>query len=90
MISNNRIKEIILEVTSTGGSRGSYIGPLQNGIRLFSKDQLDPYTVPVSKYDSPELEYDSYDGKMNTPKKKIKSLEKKAKKSSEYLKKHPN
>jgi hypothetical protein len=90
MISNNKIKEIIQEVTSTNGSRGSYVGPLQNGIRLFKKDQLDPYTVPVSKYDSPELEYDSYDGKIDTPKKKIKSIEKKAKKSSEYLKKHPN
>ncbi len=89
MISNKKIKEIIQEVTSTNGSRGSYVGPLQVGIRLFEKGQLDPYTIPVSKYDSPQLEYDSYDGKMDTPKKKIKSLETKAKKSSEYLKKHP-
>lgn len=89
MITNKKIKEIIQEVTSTNGSRGSYLGPLQVGIRLFEKDQLDPYTIPVSKYHSPQLEYDSYDGKMDTPKKKIKSLETKAKKSSEYLKKHP-
>jgi hypothetical protein len=89
MISDIKIKEIIKEATSTGGSRGSYVGPLQNGIRLFKKNTLTPFTVPVSNYDSPELEYDSYDGKMSTPKKKINSLEKKAKKISNYMKKHP-
>jgi hypothetical protein len=89
MISDSRIKEIIKEGTSTSGSRGSYVGPLQIGIRLFDKDKLSPFTTPVSDYDSPELEYDSYDGKMDTPKKKIKSLEKKAKKISNYIKNHP-
>jgi len=89
MINNKKIKEIIQEVTSTNGSRGSYVGPLQVGIRLFEKKNLDPFTVPVSKYDSPELEYDSYDGKMDTPKNKIKSLEKKAKKISNFMKNHP-
>lgn len=89
MISDIKIKEIIKEATSTGGSRGSFVGPLQNGIRLFKKDTLTPFTVSVSNYDSPELEYDSYDGKMDTPKKKINSLEKKAKKISNYMKNHP-
>jgi hypothetical protein len=88
MISDQKIKEIIKEATSTSGSRGSYVGPLQIGIRLFEKDKLGPFTIPVSDYDSPELEYDSYDGKMDTPKKKIKSLEKKAKKISNYMKNH--
>ena len=68
MISDQKIKEIIKEATSTSGSRGSYVGPLQIGIRLFEKNKLGPFTIPVSDYDSPELEYDSYDGKMNTPK----------------------
>ena len=80
ILYKKKIKEIIKEATSTSGSRGSYVGPLQIGIRLFEKDKLGPFTIPVSDYDSPELEYDSYDGKMDTPKKKIKSLEKKAKK----------
>ena len=89
MISDQKIKEIIKEATSTSGSRGSYVGPLQIGIRLFEKNKLGPFTIPVSDYDSPELEYDSYDGKMDTPKKKIKPLEKKAKKISNYMKNHP-
>jgi hypothetical protein len=89
MISDKRIKEIIREATVSSGSRGSYIGPLQKGIRLFKKNELGPFDISVSKYDSPELEYDSYDGKMDTPKKKIKNLEKKAKKISNYIKKHP-
>jgi hypothetical protein len=83
------IKRILNEATSDGGGRGSYIGPLQVGIRLFDKDTLQPFSIPVSKYDSPELEYDSYDGKMDTSKKNIKKIETKAKKNSEFMKKHP-
>ena len=83
------IKRILNEATSDGGSRGSYIGPLQVGIRLFNKDTLQPFSIPVSKYDSPQLEYDSYDGKMDTPKKDIKKIETKAKKNSEFMKRHP-
>jgi len=90
MISDKRIKEIIREATSDGGGgRGSYLVPLRPGIRDFDKNQLEPFTIRVSNYDSPYLEYDSYDGKMNTPKKKIKDLEKKAEKSTKYAKKHP-
>lgn len=83
------IKIILTEATSDGGGRGSYVGPLQVGIRLFDKKTLDPYTISVSKYDSPMLEYDSYDGKMDEPKKEIKKIETKAKKNSEYMKNHP-
>ena len=90
MIDDKRIKEIIREATSDGGGRGSYVAPLSPGIRLFKKNENGPFTIPVSKYDSPELEYDSYDGKMDTPKSKIKKIETKAKKVSEYMKKHPN
>lgn len=72
------------------GSRGSYIAPLQLGIRVFKKSQMGPFTEPVSKYDSPELEYDSYDGSMDETKKQIKKIEGKAKKVTNYIKKHPN
>jgi hypothetical protein len=89
MITDKRIKEIILEATTTNGSRGSYIGPLQQGVRKFKKSEIEPFDNPVSKYDSPYLEYDSYDGKMETPKKQIKKLEKIASKSTNYLKNHP-
>ena len=71
-------------------SRGSYVGPLQVGIRVFKKSQMGPFTQPVSKYDSPELEYDSYDGSMDETKKEIKKIESKAKKMTNYIKKHPN
>jgi hypothetical protein len=60
------------------------------GIREFGKDQNQPFTTKVSKYDSPFLEYDSYDGSMETPKKQIKKIEKKAKKVTDYIKYHPN
>jgi flagellar basal body rod protein FlgC len=85
------IKKIIREATSTStGSRGSYIAPLMPGIREFGKDQNQPFTTKVSKYDSPFLEYDSYDGSMETPKKQIKKIEKEAKKVTDYIKYHPN
>jgi hypothetical protein len=81
----------IKEATSVNtGSRGSYISPLQPGIRIFKKSQMGPFTEPVSKYKSPTLEFDSYDGKMDTPKKNIKKIESKAKKSSNFIKNHPN
>jgi hypothetical protein len=90
MIDDKLIKKILIEATSDGGGRGSYIGPLQPGIRLFKKNQMAPFTIPVSKYDSPLLSYDSYDGKMDETKKQIKKIETKARKNSEYLKNHPN
>jgi len=90
MIDDKRIKEIIREATSSGGNRGSYVGPLVPGVRKFKDTQNGPYINPVSKYDSPELEYDSYDGKMDTPKNKIKKIEGIAKKVTNYMKKHPD
>ena len=87
---NQLIKKVLLEATSdSSGGRGSYVSPLQPGVRKFSKESLQPFTTPVSKYIDAELEYDSYDGKMNTPKKKIKKMENKAKKISNYIKNHP-
>jgi hypothetical protein len=86
---NKNIKIQINEATSDGGGRGSYIAPMQMGIRKFKKSQMGPFTIDVSKYDSPELEYDSYDGSMDETKKQIKKIEGKAKKITNYMKKHP-
>jgi hypothetical protein len=86
---NKNIKIQINEATSDGGGRGSYIAPMQMGIRKFKKSQMGPFTIDVSKYNSPELEYDSYDGSMDETKKQIKKIEGKAKKITNYMKKHP-
>ena len=84
------IKRILREATGdSSGSRGSYIAPMQPGIRKFKDSQNGPFTIQVSSYDSPELEYDSYDGKMDETPKQIKKIEKKAKKVTNYIKKHP-
>ena len=75
------IKNIIREATGdSGGSRGSYILPMQPGLRPWSKTSLDPYTQSVSKYDSPLLAYDSYDGSMDERLDQIKKIEATAKK----------
>ena len=85
------IKKVLNEATSDGGgSRGSYVAPLQLGIRVFKKNEMAPFTTPVSKYDSPMLGFDSYDGKMDETKKQIKKIESKAKKVTNYIKKHPD
>jgi hypothetical protein len=88
MNKNNKIQ--IKEATNDSGSKGSYVGPLQPGIRKFKKSQMGPFTQPVSKYDSPELEYDSYDGSMDETKKQIKKMEGKARKVTNYMTKHPD
>jgi len=87
MNKNNKIQ--IKEATSDSGSKGSYVGPMQLGIRKFKKSQMGPFNIPVSKYDSPELEFDSYDGSMDETKKQIKKIESKAKKITNYMSKHP-
>ena len=87
MNKNNKIQ--INEATSDSGSKGSYVGPLQPGIRKFKKSQMGPFNIPVSKYDSPELEFDSYDGSMDKTKKQIKKIEGKAKKITNYMSNHP-
>jgi len=87
---NQLIKKVLLEATSdSSGGRGSYVSPMQPGVRKFSKESLQPFTTSVSKYNDADLEYDSYDGKMSTPKTKIKKMENRAKKISNYIKNHP-
>lgn len=63
--------------------------PLVFGERLFNKQQMQPFYIPTSKYDNPELAYDSYDGKISTPKNKIEGKKKMARKVSKYIKNHP-
>ena len=87
---NQIINKVLSEATSDGGGRGSYVAPLQLGVRKFKTTQNGPFTKPVSKYDSPMLEFDSYDGSMDETKKQIKKIESKAKKTTKYIKKHPN
>lgn len=87
MNKNNKIQ--INEATTDSGSKGSYVGPMQLGIRKFKKSEMGPFNIPVSKYDSPELEFDSYDGSMDETKKQIKKIEGKAKKITNYITKHP-
>ena len=89
MKENKKIQ--IKEATGDStGSRGSYITPLQMGVRIFKKSQMGPFTIAVSKYDSAMLEYDSYDGSMDETKSQIKKIEGKSKKISNYMKKHPD
>ena len=88
MKENKKIQ--IKEATGDStGSRGSYITPLQMGVRIFKKSQMGPFTIAVSKYDSAMLEYDSYDGSLDSHKKDRKKLETKSRKISKYNKKHP-
>lgn len=93
-------EEILKEVTSDSSSfiihhttgthsSGVYVAPMRPGLRLFDPEQLQPFTVDTSKYDSALLNYDSLDGKMDEPKKVIKKIERLAKKTSLYAKKHP-
>lgn len=83
-------KKPINEATGESGVRGSYVGPLVPGVRKFDKTSMEPFTIPVSKYNDAMLGYDSYDGSMDETKKQIKKLETRANKISNFLKKHPN
>ena len=70
------------EATNTN-LRGSFNGPLQPGVRIFKKIDMEPFTIPVSKYNDAMLEYDSYDGSMDVPKKQINKIDNRAKKINE-------
>ena len=79
-------EEIVNEATSTGGS-GSFRVPLRPGLKLWDKETLEPFTIPLSGYDNAEIYVDSLDGNINT--KNVKRKEKIAKKVSNYDKKYP-
>ena len=84
------ISKIIKEATgdSTGG-RGSYIPPVQPGLRPWSGESLHPFTQSVSDYKSPLVQYDSYDKTWDLRSDQIRELEKTASKIQDYMKHHP-
>ena len=85
----NKILDLINEATSESGSRGSYVLPVQPGLKKFNKTELSPFDIQVSKYNNAELNYDSLDGELSADKKKVKKMEKKSNKISNYKKNHP-
>jgi hypothetical protein len=87
---NQIISKVIREATGDGGgSRGSYIPPMQPGLRPFSKELLAPFIQSVSDYKSPLVQYDSYDHTWDLRSGQIRELEKTAARIQDYIKKHP-
>jgi hypothetical protein len=78
--------DYMLEATSSGGS-GSFRVPLRPGLKLWDKETLEPFTIPLSGYDNAEIYVDSLDGNINT--KNVKRKEVISKKISKYDEKHP-
>ncbi len=84
------ISRIIKEATGDKtGSRGSYIPPIQPGLRPWNKNSLGPYTNNVSNYKNPLVQYDSYDHTWDLRRKDIQKLEKTAAKIQDYIKRNP-
>ncbi len=48
---NSKKKRISEATSDSSGGRGSYVAPLQLGLRPFKKDTLAPFTDSVSDYD---------------------------------------
>ena len=87
---NQIIKKIIKEATGdSSGGRGSYIPPMQPGIRPWSEISLDPFVQAVSDYKSPLVQYDSYDKTWDLRSDQIRELEKNAAKIQDYIKHYP-
>ena len=84
------IRKVIKEATGdVTGSRGTYIPPMQPGLRPFSGESLQPFTTSVSDFKNPLVQYDSYDGKFDLRLDQIKKLEKTASKIQDFIKHHP-
>jgi hypothetical protein len=84
------IRRVIREATSDrSGGRGSYIPPIQPGLRSWDKTSLGPYEDAVSNFKSPLVQYDSYDKKFDLRIDQIRNLEKTAKKIQDYIKHNP-
>ena len=87
---NKIISKVIKEATSDAtGSRGSYVPPMQPGLRPWKKSSLGPFDKAVSDFKSPLVQYDSYDHKFDLRRKQIIELEKLASKIQDYMKSHP-
>ena len=84
------ISKIIKEATGDStGSRGSYIPPLQPGLKPWDSESLHPFTQAVSDYKSPLVQYDSYDKTWDLRSDQIRELENTASKIQDYMKHHP-
>jgi hypothetical protein len=87
---NQIIKKVIKEATGdSSGGRGSYIPPLQPGLKPWDSESLHPFTQAVSNYKSPLVQYDSYDKTWDLRSDQIRELEKTASKIQDYMKHHP-
>ena len=76
----------ILEATSTGGS-GSFRVPLRPGLKLWDKETLEPFTLPLNGYNNAEIYVDSLDGNIKT--KGVKRKEEMSVSISKSDKRHP-
>jgi hypothetical protein len=84
------ISKIIKEASGDStGSRGSYIPPIQPGLRPWSGESLHPFTQSVSDYKNPLVQYDSYDKTWDLRRNQIRELERTAAKIQDYIKHHP-
>jgi hypothetical protein len=84
------IRKIIKEGTGdSSGSRGSYVPPMQPGLRPWSGESLHPFTQSVSDYKNPLVQYDSYDKSWDLRRDQIRELERTAAKIQDYIKHHP-
>lgn len=87
---DKNIIKIIKEATGDStGSRGSYIPPMQPGLRPWFKNSLSPFDQSVSDYKSPLVQYDSYDHQWDLRWRQIKELERTAAKIQDFIKHHP-
>jgi len=87
---NQIIKKVLKEATGdSSGGRGSYIAPVQPGLRPWSGESLQPFSQAVSNYKSPLVQYDSYDKSWDLKFDQIKELEKTASKIQDFIKHNP-
>jgi len=84
------VRQDLKEATTSSSGSGRFTVPLSPGIRLFNKQQMQPFIIPTSHYDDAELAYDSYDGSLDVSKSQAKKMEDKARKVSKYIKNHPS
>ena len=80
----------VLQESTNGSSKGSYVSAMQLGYREFEKHISGPFTEYATEWDDPLLDYDSLDGKMSYSKKTIKRREKRAERIVNYIKNNPD
>jgi hypothetical protein len=90
----DKLDKIILKIIKeasgdSSGGRGSYIPPIQPGLRPWSGESLHPFTQSVSDYKNPLVQYDSYDKTWDLRSDQIRELEKTAAKIQDYIRRNP-